>query len=69
MRNSPVSCKPPPHSNWRDDVKTCPVCGERFWPTETTTRKNWIVKNYCGNACNGMARMNLRNWKPAKINT
>ena len=29
MRNSPISCKPPPHSNWRDEVKTCPVCGEK----------------------------------------
>ena len=69
MRNSPISCKPPPHSNWRDDCKTCPVCGEKYWPAETTTRKNWLVKKYCSNACNAKAASVWRHQKPAAKNT
>lgn len=59
MRNSPVSCKPPPHSNWRDDCKTCPVCGEKYWPTKNTKRNHWEVQVHCTNACS--ATMKSRN--------
>lgn len=64
MRNSPIHCKPPPHSDWRNGVKDCPVCREKFWPTETMTRKNRLVKQYCSNACNAKAKTKLRLKQP-----
>lgn len=38
-------------ANWRDEVRTCPDCGENYWPAAKTTEARWRAQQTCPDPC------------------
>lgn len=50
-------------ADWRDEVRTCPDCGEKYWPAKKTTKARWEAQQTCADPCGRLRAINITNAK------